>query len=75
MIQLSSKSKYNIPLKAPPELVCMKKQHLGMSQDKYSTWLRLELYLFLNTLPCAVFSVHTCRSVLSNTYIPNWVHM
>ena len=62
-LQLNSNSKYNITLKAPPELVCMKNTTLGgMSRDKYSTRLRLVLYLSLNMPPRAVFSVqHSWR--------------
>ena len=68
MIQLNSNSKYNIPLKAPPKLVCTNIQHWGgMSQDKYSTQLCLVLYLSLDMPPHVVFSVHTHGSASSNT--------
>ena len=64
---LSSNSKYNIPPKALPVLVCMKNTALGdMSQDKYSTRLCLMLYLSLNMPPQAVFFVQTHSSALSN---------
>ena len=64
---LNSYSKYNIPPKALPLLVCTKNTVLGdVSQDKYSIWLRVVLYLSLNTPPCAVFSIHTSGSALIN---------
>ena len=63
--QLNSKN--NITLKAPPVLVCMENTALGgVSQDKYSTQLRLVLYLSLDTPPRAVFSVQTRGGALSN---------
>ena len=40
-----------------------------VSQNQYSSWLYLVLYLSLNTPPDAVFSVHACSSVLSSSYI------
>ena len=40
----------------------------GVSRDKYSTRLRLVLYLSLDTPPRAVFSIHTRGSALTNTY-------
>ena len=40
-------------------------QHSGVSRGKYSTWLRLVLYLPLDTHPCAVFPVHTRGSALT----------
>ena len=47
--------------------MCTKKTALrDVSQDKYSTRLCLVLYLSLNTLPHAVFSMQTCGSALSN---------
>ena len=58
-LQLNSNSKYNITLKAPPELVCTKNTALGgMSRDKYSTRLRLVLY----------FPYSTRGGALSNMY-------
>ena len=55
---LNSNSKYDIPPKALPVLVCMKHTALGdVSRDKYSIRLHLVLYLSLNKPPCAVFSV------------------
>ena len=66
---LNSKFKYNIPLKALPVLVCMKNTALeDVSRDKYSTRLCFVLYLYLNTPPHAVFSIHICGSTLSNLY-------
>ena len=45
----------------------MRNTALGdVSRDKYSTWLRLVLYLSLNTPPRAVFSIQTRGSALSN---------
>ena len=47
----------------------MKNTALGdMSQDKYSTQLRLMLYLFLNTPPHVVLFIQTCGSALRNIY-------
>ena len=64
---LNSYSKYNIPPKALPLLICTKNTALGdMSRDKYSTRLHLMLYLSLDTPPCAVFSIQTRGSALSN---------
>ena len=66
---LNSYSKYNIPPKALPLLICTKNTALGnMSRDKYSTQLRLVLYLSLDTPPRAVFSIQTRSSTLSNIY-------
>ena len=62
---LNSYSKYNIPPKALPLLMCMKITVLGdVSQDKYSTRLCFVLYLSFDTPPHAVFSVQTCNSAL-----------
>ena len=48
-------------------LVCTENTALGgMSRDKYSTRLRLVLYLSLDTPPRAVFSVQTRGGALSN---------
>ena len=59
--------KYDIPPKALPLLVCTKNTALGdVSRDKYSTRLRLVLYLSLDTPPRAVFSIQTRGSALSN---------
>ena len=45
----------------------MRNTALGdVSRDKYSTRLRLVLYLSLNTPPRAVFSIQTRGSALSN---------
>ena len=69
---LNSNSKYNtlLKVKAPPVFTCMKNAALGnVSQNQYSTWLYLVLYLSLNTPPRAVFSVHACSSALSSSYI------
>ena len=64
---LNSYSKYNIPPKALPLLVCTKNTALGdVSRDKYSTQLRFVLYLSLDTPPHAVFSIQTRGSALSN---------
>ena len=53
--------------KALPVLMCTKNTALrDVSQDKYSTRLRLVLYLSLNTPPHVVFSIQTCGSALSN---------
>ena len=41
----------------------------GVSRGKYSTRLRLVLYLPLDTPPRAVFSVHTRGSALTHIYI------
>jgi len=58
--------KYNISLKALPILVCMENTALRyMSQESYSTWLRVVLYEVLDTPPHVVFSIHTCGSVLT----------
>ena len=66
---LNSYSKYNIPPKALPLLICTKNAVLGdVSRDKCSTRLRLVLYLSLDTPPCAVFSIQTRGSALSNIY-------
>ena len=48
-----------------------------MSRDKYSTQLRLVLYLSLNMSPRAVFSVHTHGGALSNisTYVRTYIAM
>ena len=65
--RLNSNSKYNIPPKALPVLICTKNTALGdMSRDKYSTRLRLVLYLSLDTFSRAVFSVQTHGSALNN---------
>ena len=40
----------------------------GVSRGKYSTWLRLVLYLPLDTPPRAVFSIHTRGSTLTHIY-------
>ena len=46
-------------------LICTKNTALGdVSWDKYSTRLRVVLYLSLDTPPHAVFSVQTCGSAL-----------
>ena len=64
---LNSYSKYNIPPKALPLLVCTKNTALrDMSRDKYSTWLHLVLYLSLDMPPRAEFSIQTRGSALSN---------
>ena len=69
---LNCYSKYNIPPKALPLLVCTKNTALGdVSRDKYSTRLRLALYLSLNTPSRAVFSIQTRGSALSNIYSIN----
>ena len=44
----------------------------GVSRGKYSTRLRLVLYLPLDTPPRAVFPVHTRGSAL--THIDNTIH-
>ena len=50
--------------------MCMKNAALGdVSQNQYSSWLCLILYLSLNTPPLAVFYVHACSSALSSSYI------
>ena len=50
-------------------LVCTENTALrGVSRDKYSTRLRLVLYLSLDTPPRAVFSVQTRSGALSNIY-------
>ena len=65
--RLNNNSKYNIPPKALPVLVCTKNTALGdVSREKYSTRLCLVLYLSLNMPPRAVFSIQTCSSALSN---------
>ena len=65
--QNSTLSKYNIPFKALPELVCMKNTALGaLSRDKYSTRLCLVLYLSLDMPPHAVFSIQIHGGALSN---------
>ena len=69
---LNSNSKYNtlLKVKALPVFTCMKNAALGdVSQNQYSSWIYLVLYLSLNTPPCAIFSVHTCSSALSTSYI------
>ena len=69
---LNSNSKYNtlLKVKALSVLMCMKNAALGdVSQNQYSSWLCLMLYLSLNTPPHAVFSVHVCSSALSSSYI------
>ena len=43
----------------------------AVSRDKYSTWLRLVLYLSLDMPPRAVFPVQTRGSALSITY--SWI--
>ena len=64
---LNSYSKFNIPPKALPLLMCAKHTALrDMFRDKYSTRLHLVLYLSLDTLPHAVFSIQTRGSALSN---------
>ena len=64
-----------IPPKALPLLVCTKNTVLGdVSRDKYSTWLRLVLYLSFDRPPRAVFSIQTRGSALSNIYIPTCVY-
>ena len=40
-----------------------------VSQNQYSSWLCLVMYLSVNTPPHAVFSVHACSSALSSSYI------
>ena len=69
MIVIWSQWSQNIPPKALPLLVCTKNTALGdVSRDKYSTRLRLVLYLSLDTPPRAVFSIQTRGSALSNIY-------
>ena len=64
---LNSYSKYNIPPKTLPLLVCTKNTaHRNVSRDKYSTRLRLMLYLSLDMPPHTVFSVQSRGSALSN---------
>ena len=64
---LNSYSKYNIPPKALPFLICTKNTALGdVSRDKYSTRLCLVLYLSLDMPLSAVFSIQTRGSALSN---------
>ena len=47
--------------------MCTKNTALrDVSQDKYSTRLRLMLYLSLDMSPCAVFFIQTHGSALSN---------
>ena len=61
---LNSYSKYNIPPKALPLLVCTKNTALGdVSGDKYSTWLRLVLYLSLDT-PLVLYFPYKLAAVL-----------
>ena len=72
---LNSYSKYNIPPKALPLLMCMKNTALGdVSQDKYNTRLDLILYLSVNMPPHTVLSIQTRGSALSNIYGPEKVH-
>ena len=69
---LNSNSKYNtlLKVKAPPVYTCMKNAAFGdVSQNQYSSWLCLVLYLSVNTPPRAVFSVHTCSSALCSSYV------
>ena len=62
--RLNSNSKYNTSLKVLPVLLCTKNTALVyVSQDKYSIWLHLVLYLSVDMPPRAVFSVQT-RAVL-----------
>ena len=42
------------------------------SRGKYSTWLRLVLYLPLDTPPRAIFSVHTRSGALTIPYETHW---
>ena len=68
---LNSNSKYNtlLKVKALSVFTCMKNAALGdVSQNQYSSWLCLVLYLSLNTPPRAIFSVHACSSALSSSY-------
>ena len=66
---IASQSTIYVLPKALPMLVCTKNTALrDMSQDKYSTRLRLVLYLSLN-MPRAVFSVQIRGSALSNIYL------
>ena len=68
MIQLSSNSKYNIPLEAPPKLVHMKSTTLrGISEDKYTTQLCLMMYLSLN-MPLVLYFPYTHAVVLYNGF-------
>ena len=41
----------------------MKKEHLGESHGKYSTWQTTQYS------PCAIFFIHTCGGALTITYI------
>ena len=66
MIQLidKSNSKYNIPLKAPRELVCVKNTTLGdRYRDKYNNGLDLVLYLSLD-MPRVLYFLYIHAVVL-----------
>ena len=57
--------KTNKSVKAPYTRVAQKNTALEVgSHGKYSTWLRLVLYLPLAPTPCAVFSCTTLVTVL-----------
>ena len=62
-----SNAKYNMPLKAPPKLMCtnlcaQKYSIRGVSQDKQSTWLHLMLCLSPDmaslTFPFSIMASH-----------------
>ena len=68
ILQLNSNSKYNIPLKAPPEFMYVYEKYstCSKSQDKYSTWVHLVLYLSLDTPFMLYFPYSTRSGALSN---------
>ena len=62
---LNSYSNYNIPPKALPLLVCMKNTALGdVSRDKYTTRLRLVLYLSLDMPGFVLYFPYKLTAVL-----------
>ena len=65
VIQFNSNSKYNIPLKASPELVCMKNTALGVYVFKINTALSFVwCCIYLLTCPtCYIFPAQLWRCI------------
>ena len=68
-LQLNSNSKYNITLKAPPELVCTKNTALGACLEKNTALGFASCCIYLSTrLLVLYFSYSTRGGALSNMY-------
>ena len=66
---------YIIPLKAPPELIYVYENtaFIGVSQDKYSTWLCLILYFLSFDMPLMLYFLYTCSGALIKFSTPHLV--